>query len=65
MRETGKYFTVIEVLFFENIRVYYVSNIDTFGVSGVQNKILPWWACFLVITNYRMLGGKCFGKWVR
>lgn len=43
MRETGKYLTLSEMLFFEHMQVYFVPDIATLGVGGVQNtKFWPY-----------------------
>lgn len=38
MRDTGKYFTMIEVLFLKYMHVYFVPNIGILEVSGVRNN---------------------------
>lgn len=48
MRDTGKYFTVIEMLFFEHLHVYFMPNIGTLGIRCIKQTVLPLWSLFLV-----------------
>lgn len=47
MRETGKYLTMIEVLFFEHVHVYFVPDIGTLARMVYKTQILALWAPLL------------------